>query len=49
MAQKTYKINFILNGRGYTEYITASDSWHAMQLLYARYPGARMTSQSEVK
>ena len=45
---KTYEIHFIWNGIAYKEQITTSSSYRAKQLIWGRYPGAKITSVRQV-
>lgn len=40
----TFEIHFIWQGRAYQEQITTTNSYRAKQLIWGRYPDAKITS-----
>jgi len=44
----TFEIHFLWNGRAYQELITSTNSAKAKQLIWGRYPGAKIMSIHQV-
>jgi len=45
---KTFEVHFLWNGMAYREQITTTSTIRAKQLIWGRYPGAKIQSVRQV-
>jgi len=45
---KTFEVHYILNNKYYQELVTTTNSSKAHQIIWARYPGSKITLVKQV-